>query len=132
MPSAAASESASSAEVSTSAAAFKESFAASFATAAHERSRGSNIPQMCMTDCSDTVLMDLFLAVHCLWNRPDHLPVIREIIARTIREHGYSIALPLGQFMREIEAFEQEVEEEITVAITEEYLESMYRCVSSI
>lgn len=65
-------------------------------------------------------LMDLFLAVHCLWNRPDHLPVIREIIARTIREHGYSIALPLGQFMREMEAFEQEVAEEITVAITEE------------
>lgn len=65
-------------------------------------------------------LMDLFLAVHCLWNTPEHIPVLREIIARTIREFGYSLALPLGQFIKEVDAFEAEVLEETTVQLTEE------------
>jgi len=36
-------------------------------------------------------------------------------VVRTIREHGYSLALPLGMLEREAEAFEREVENETTV-----------------
>lgn len=65
-------------------------------------------------------LMDLFLILHCLWNEPAQLEPLREIVARTIREHGYSIALPLGGLMKEVEQFEEEVDEEITVRTVDE------------
>ncbi|WP_306640999.1 AAA family ATPase [Sanyastnella coralliicola] len=65
-------------------------------------------------------LMDLFLTMHCLWNNPGQITPLREIVARTVREHGYSIALPLGQLSSEVEAFEDEVNEETTVKLTEE------------
>lgn len=64
---------------------------------------------------SSVDLMDLFLMLHCLWDHPSQLEPLREIVVRTIREHGYSIALPLGQLTREIDAFEQEVESELVV-----------------
>ncbi len=60
-------------------------------------------------------LMDLFLILHCLWDHPGQIATLREIVVRTIREHGYSIALPLGPLTREIEAFESEVERELNV-----------------
>jgi MoxR-like ATPase len=60
-------------------------------------------------------LMDCFLIVHCLWGHPDQLEAIQEVVSETIRKHGYSIAINLGMIRKEIEAFEQEVEEEIKI-----------------
>lgn len=60
-------------------------------------------------------LMDLFLMLHCLWDHPSQIEHLREIVVRTIREHGYSIALPLGQLTKEVAFFEDEVERELFV-----------------
>ena len=60
-------------------------------------------------------LMDAFLMLHCLWNQPHQQLKLREIIASTIRDHGYSIALPMADLQREVKSFEQEVKAETTV-----------------
>lgn len=60
-------------------------------------------------------LMDLFLILHCLWDVPTQIEALREIVVRTIREHGYSLALPLGVLEREADDFEREVGNETTV-----------------
>lgn len=60
-------------------------------------------------------LMDLFLILHCLWDQPGHIEPLREMVARTIREHGYSTALPITKLTREMDDFEAEVERETTV-----------------
>lgn len=67
---------------------------------------------------SQVDLMDAFLMFHCLWGTPDHQLKLREIIAKTIRNHGYSIALPLSDFEKELSEFENEVEQETTVVRT--------------
>ncbi len=69
-------------------------------------------------------LMDCFLMTHCLWNHPDQLPVIRELVAETIRKHGYSLVIKLNSVKKEIAAFEREVAEETTVnhTVTENVL----------
>lgn len=63
-------------------------------------------------------LMDCFLIVHCLWNVPEQYPIIKEIVAETIRKHGYSLSINLPLMKREIEDFENEIAEEILVKHT--------------
>ena len=65
-------------------------------------------------------LMDMFLLLHCLWDNPAQIAPLKEIIAKTIREHGYSISLSLSNLHKEIEEFEREVDKELNVVITEE------------
>lgn len=60
-------------------------------------------------------LMDCFLMVHCLWNEPGQLEVIQEIVGETIRKHGYSLSIQLNTVKKELEQFEDEVDEEIKV-----------------
>lgn len=67
---------------------------------------------------SQVDLMDCFLAVHCLWNHPDQIETVKEIVSETIRKHGYSISINLNILRKEIESFEKEVDEETRVKYT--------------
>jgi MoxR-like ATPase len=60
-------------------------------------------------------LMDCFLIVHCLWSVPHQLEVIQNITTETIRQHGYTMAVNLQMIKREIQDFEEEVDQEIRV-----------------
>ncbi|MGB0526073.1 MAG: ATPase, partial [Flammeovirgaceae bacterium] len=63
-------------------------------------------------------LMDCFLMVHCLWSTPLHQDALKEIVAETIRKYGYSIAMNLSNLRKEIEAFEEEVQQETQIPNT--------------
>lgn len=69
-------------------------------------------------------LMDCFLMRHALWNQPQQIEVIEEILAETIRKHGYSIAVGLPMLRKEIREFAEEVDQEVRIKIarTEEVL----------
>ncbi len=69
-------------------------------------------------------LMDCFLMVDCLWNKPVQKEVVREIVSESIRKHGYSMVVNLNMLKREIADFEEDVNEEIRVKYTvaEEHL----------
>lgn len=60
-------------------------------------------------------LMDCFLIPHCLWNRPEQLETAQEIVAETVRKHGYSIALHLTPLKQEIRELEAEVRQETQI-----------------
>lgn len=63
-------------------------------------------------------LMDCFLMVPCLWGDPRQVEEIQEIVSESIRKHGYSIAINLGMLRKEVEEFEQEIDEEIRLRRT--------------
>ncbi len=63
-------------------------------------------------------LMDCFLMIECLWSKPTQRETIQHIVNEAIRKHGYSMAVNLQMLRREIEDFEQDVEEEIKVKHT--------------
>lgn len=69
-------------------------------------------------------LMDCFLMIECLWAKPSQREIIRDIVAEAVRKHGYSLAVNLQMLRKEVEEFEQDVNEEIQVkhTITEEQL----------
>lgn len=77
-----------------------------------------------LNDREQVDLMDCFLMVHCLWNQPEHIPVIQELVAETIRKHGYSLSIGLNHVKKELADFEQEVDQEIRIrhTTTEEVL----------
>lgn len=62
---------------------------------------------------SEVDLMDLFLVLHCLWDEPAQIEWLRELVVRSIREHGYSLALPLSRFTSALEDFTEEVNKEV-------------------
>lgn len=62
-------------------------------------------------------LMDCFLMSHALWNQPSQIEVVQEILAETIRKHGYSVAVGLAMLRKEIREFQTEVEAEVRVRI---------------
>ncbi|MEM7657281.1 MAG: AAA family ATPase [Bacteroidota bacterium] len=63
-------------------------------------------------------LMDCFLLNHCLWSQPDQQPVIRDLIADAVAKHGYTLAVNLSSLKKEVQAFQQEVEQEIRIPHT--------------
>lgn len=60
-------------------------------------------------------LMDCFLMEHCLWNRPEHRAIIREMVIEAIRKHGYSMAINLNALKKEVADFESDVEKETQI-----------------
>lgn len=60
-------------------------------------------------------LMDCFLALHCLWARPQQIEPLQQILVDIVRKHGYSLQINLTNLKKEIEAFEEEVEAEVKV-----------------
>lgn len=69
-----------------------------------------------LNERAEVDLMDCFLLPHALWNRPEQLETAREIVAETIRKHGYSIALDIGPLRQEIRDLEAEVVAETRIA----------------
>ncbi|MEM6320249.1 MAG: AAA family ATPase [Bacteroidota bacterium] len=63
-------------------------------------------------------LMDCFLMEHCLWNRPDHREVIRDMVTEAIRKHGYSMAINLNALKKEVTDFEEDVAKETQIKNT--------------
>lgn len=62
-------------------------------------------------------LMDCFLIRHALWNQPHQIEAVEEILAETIRKHGYSLAVGLPMLRKEIRAFADEVSNEVRVKV---------------
>lgn len=55
-------------------------------------------------------LMDCFLISHCIWQRPEDIDIIRQIVAESIRRNTYSINLNLAALEREVESFQLDVQ----------------------
>ncbi|MCS7005607.1 MAG: AAA family ATPase [Cytophagales bacterium] len=62
-------------------------------------------------------LMDCFLMVHCLWSDTKQIEIVQEIVAETIRKHGYSVALNLSSLRKEIAELEEEVKKECRIPV---------------
>lgn len=60
-------------------------------------------------------LMDCFLMVHCLWNKPRQRDTLRDLISDAVRKHGYTMAVNLKAIRQEVMDFEEDVNEEIKV-----------------
>jgi len=60
-------------------------------------------------------LTDCFIIAWCLWNKPNQVEAVKEIVAETIRKHGYSLKVNLKALRAELNEFEIEVNNEITV-----------------
>jgi MoxR-like ATPase len=60
-------------------------------------------------------LMDCFLIPHCLWHAPSQLETLQEMVAQTIRKHGYTLAIHLTPLKNEIRSLEEEVKQEVMV-----------------
>ncbi len=71
-----------------------------------------------LNDRDKVDLMDCFLMSHALWNQPSQVEDVQEILAETIRKHGYSLALALPMLRRELHDFQREVDEEVRLRIT--------------
>jgi len=54
-------------------------------------------------------LMDCFLIAHCIWNKPEQLEKVKELVANAIHLHGYSINLETKNIGNEILEFDKEV-----------------------
>ncbi len=64
---------------------------------------------------SQVDLMDCFLMVHCLWHEPNQVEEIQDIVAETIRKHGYTMAVQMSMLRKEVEALAKEVDEETRI-----------------
>lgn len=60
-------------------------------------------------------LMDCFLMVHCLWHEPNQLEEVQEIVAETVRKHGYTMAVQISMLRKEVEALHNEVDTETRI-----------------
>ena len=69
-------------------------------------------------------LMDCFLTIHCLWNKPIHREVIETIVVDAVSKHGYTLAVNMNTYKKEVEEFEDDVDQEIRVkhTVSEEIL----------
>ena len=58
-------------------------------------------------------LMDCFLISHCIWEKPEDIDIVKQVVAESIRRNSYVIHLSLASLEREIETFKQDVLKEI-------------------
>lgn len=65
-------------------------------------------------------LMDCFLISFCIWNEQEQLEHIKEIVANTIKKHGYGLNLNLSVIREQIKEFNNEEVIKAT-SYTEEY-----------
>jgi len=54
-------------------------------------------------------LMDCFLIAHCIWDEQGQIAPMQELVAKTLKEHGYSTAVTIKPIKDEIDEFETEV-----------------------
>ncbi len=60
-------------------------------------------------------LMDCFLMVHCLWDHPNQIETVKEIVTDTIKAHGYSLKFDLLTIRQEIDALKADVKSQTKV-----------------
>jgi MoxR-like ATPase len=60
-------------------------------------------------------LMDCFLISHCIWEKPDQIDIVKEIISDTIRKHSYTLNLKTDLIKNEITVLEKEVDQETVI-----------------
>ncbi len=60
-------------------------------------------------------LMDCFLIAHCIWNEPKQFEKLKELVAKAIKEHGFSLELKSNSIKKEIKDFDFEVKGETKV-----------------
>lgn len=60
-------------------------------------------------------LMDCFLITHCIWSEPEQFDFVKQLVAETIRKHGYSISLNLTGLRQELNELETEIDRETKV-----------------
>lgn len=70
-------------------------------------------------------LMDCFLISFCIWNEQEQLEDIKEIVANTIKKHGYGLNLNLNVIREQIKEFHQTEVIEATQTLNE-YEEEEY------
>jgi len=58
-------------------------------------------------------LMDCFLIAYCIWNEQGQIVPMQELVAKTLKEHGYSMIVSINPIKNEIDEFEEEVKEQI-------------------
>ena len=68
-------------------------------------------------------LMDCFLIAHCIWNKPEQFENVKEIVAKSIKEHGYSLEIKSSSIKQEINEFRQEISSE--TIIPKQYYETI-------
>jgi len=74
-------------------------------------------------------LMDCFLIAHCIWNKPEQIEKMKEIVAKAIKEHGYSLELKTNSIKKEIKDFDFEVKSETQVY--KKYFENVKEIIDS-
>jgi len=57
-------------------------------------------------------LMDCFLIAHCIWDKPEQINEVKDIVAKSIKEYGYALNLNIEPIKTEIEEFDTEVKVE--------------------
>lgn len=62
-------------------------------------------------------LMDCFLIAHCIWNEPKQLKKMQEIVANSIKSHGYTNNTKSKEIKIEIENFKKEVENDTIIEV---------------
>lgn len=70
-------------------------------------------------------LMDCFLISFCIWNEQEQLETVKDIVAETIKKHGYGIGLPLSTIRQEIKQFNEEEVIKATTIIEEYQVEEV-------
>jgi MoxR-like ATPase len=70
-------------------------------------------------------LMDCFLIAPCLWGRPEQIEVAQQMVAETVRKHGYTLAVNLTGLRKEINEFDEEVKTETKIPSTS-FIEDLY------
>ncbi len=70
-------------------------------------------------------LMDCFLIGPCLWGRPEQIEVAQQMVAETVRKHGYTLAVNLTGLRKEINEFDEEVKTETKIPSTS-FVEDLY------
>jgi MoxR-like ATPase len=78
-----------------------------------------------LNDRAKVDLMDCFLIAHCLWGQPEQIAVAQQIVAETIRKHGYTLAVNLAGLRQEIGALDDEVKAETKLPSTS-FAEDLY------
>lgn len=58
-------------------------------------------------------LMDCFLIAHCIWEKPEDINAVKQIVAEAIRNNSYTMRLDIQSLDTEIANFQMDVEKEI-------------------
>jgi len=71
-----------------------------------------------LNDRQEVDLMDCFLIGHCIWEEPDQIDQVFEIVTTALQEHGYSLNVPSLPIENQIKEFKKEVKRDTSTKKT--------------